>query len=254
MSLIPIEQLVRAISSDELFEKALDMLETINIPARSWREGGVARSLLGVGCELGAQGAAIVTMCVRGCFLLFGSGVYLTAHAKDVYDVDRIKATFAGGFVTLTNEGGATHTVGADECIVRASSTKARFRVTEAFVLPGNSSLTVAVSAIEPGSKSTVAPGEIDEFETTLARTVVTNEVGLVGQDEETDANLVKRCLAKKGTWSPFGPRDAYELRRPHCDDARRLARRDHACRRLALQLDRESPRRVRNAERHADE
>lgn len=66
------------------------------------------------------------------------------------------------------------------------------------------------VSAVEPGAASSVAPGEIDELETTLARVSVTNPSRLVGRDEERGEDLVVRCLAKRGTWSSLGPRDAY--------------------------------------------
>lgn len=209
--MIPIEKLIRTISSDELFDLALTGLERINIPARSWRPGGVAKSILGVLAEVGAQGAAVLQSCIAGGFLLFGKGDYLTAHAKDVYDVDRIGATFATGPVTLTNGGGAIFTVGANELIVSSSNTSARFRVTDSFVLSALGTVTVNVSAIEPGSASSVAPTEIDQLETTLARVTVANAAAIVGRDEESDEQLVKRCIAKKGTWSPFGPRDAYE-------------------------------------------
>jgi phage-related baseplate assembly protein len=66
--------------------------------------------------------------------------------------------------------------------------------------------------AVESGSASSVAPGELDTLETPLAKVTVTNPTSIIGRDAETDAELVKRCLLKKATWSPFGPRDAYEF------------------------------------------
>lgn len=215
--MITIDRLIQEKTADEIFELALDSLEAVGIPANSWREGGVARSIVAIFSQFGAQGSSVLASCVKGMFLLFAEGVYLTAHAKDVYDVDRIEATFATGYVTLTNTGGAVHTVGADECVVRSSNTGARYRITEAFVLSSGSEASptvsdpLAVSAIEPGAGSSVAPAELDELETTLARVTVFNESAIVGRDAETDAQLVVRCLAKKGTWSPFGPRDSYE-------------------------------------------
>lgn len=214
--MIPIEVLIRKISSDELFELFLDSLEAVEIPARSWRKGGVARSILGVLAQKGSQGAAVLADLIGGMYLLFAEGIYLTAHAEDVYGVERIEATFAAGEVVLTNTKGAVHTVGANECIVRSSNTGARYRVTEGFVLSSGSeavptSITVDVQAIEAGAGSTVAPAELDELETTLVGVSVMNEASIVGQDAESDEALRARCLAKRGTWSPFGPRDAYE-------------------------------------------
>jgi hypothetical protein len=208
---IVIDDLVRYVTLEEVYEYVVSRLEAAEIPARSWRPGGVARSVVGALSDVGSQGSRIVTDCVRGGFLLFAGGTYLRAHAKDVYDVDFLPATQATGEVTLTNAGGATHTVGANELVVRVSGTNKRFRVTEAFVLAANSVLTVDIEAIEPGAASSVSPNEIDELEVTLAKVSVTNAAAIVGRDAEADPALVQRCLLKKGTWSPFGPRDAYE-------------------------------------------
>jgi phage-related baseplate assembly protein len=215
-SMIPIEVLIRPISPTALSELLFDSLETLGIPAKSWREGGVARSIIGVASAVGAQGSELVSEAIGGLFLAFAKGVWLTAHAKDVYDVDRIEASFAAGFVTLSNEGGAVHTVGADELIVRSSNTGARYRVTEAFILgsgaPGSpTSITVAVSAVESGAASSVSVGEIDELETTLSYTTVANASAIIGSDAEPDEALRARCYLKRATWSPLGPRDAYE-------------------------------------------
>lgn len=207
---IPIEALVRPISSDDLFNLLLDSLEAIQIPARSWRSGSVARSILGVLAQAGAQGSTIVADCVAAGFLAYAHDIGLSAHAEDFYGVERIDATFATGKVTLTNGGGGIYTVAANELVVSSSNTSARFRVTDSFVLGANSAIDVNVMAIESGSDSSVAPAEIDQLETTLNKVTVFNATSLVGTDAETDDALRLRCLAKRGTWSPFGPRDAY--------------------------------------------
>jgi hypothetical protein len=105
--MIPIEVLVRKISSDDLFELMLEGLEAAKLPARSWRPGGVARTILSYLAEIGSQGSAVLADCMGGMFLLFAKGDYLTAHAEDVYGTIRVAATFATGKVVLTNKGGA---------------------------------------------------------------------------------------------------------------------------------------------------
>ena len=45
---------------------------------------------------------------------------------------------------------------------------------------------------------------------TPLIGVAVTNEIALVGADEESDPALRARCLEKLGSLSPFGPWDAY--------------------------------------------
>lgn len=208
--MIPIEQLITPLSADDVFEKLLAGLETVGIPARSWRPGGVGRSILGVVAELGYQGSSMVTAAVRGTFLAYAEGPWLTAHASDVYGVERVAATFASGQVTLTNAGGAIHDIGADELVVRSSASGARFRVTQAFVLGASSSITVDVQAVDAGAASTVAPGDIDTLETPLERVTVSNGASIVGRDAESDDALRARASAARGTWSALGPRDAY--------------------------------------------
>lgn len=208
---ITIEELVVAPTADEVFEKLLDACEAVQIPARKWRKGSVARTILTVVAVLMAQFMAVVAANVAAGFLTFAAGKYLTAHAKDVYDVDRIAATFATGQVTLTNSGGAIYAIGANELVVRSSITGARFKVTQAFVLNAGASVIVDVEAITSGSANTVAAGEVNELETTLAKVTVTNASAIIGFDEETDDELKARCKAQRGTWSVYGPRDAYE-------------------------------------------
>jgi hypothetical protein len=215
--MIPIETLVTPITADQLLELVLDALETAKVPARSWRPGGTARTIIGTLVQFAAMAATLLTSLIAGMFLAFARGDYLTAHAEDVYGVERIKATFASAKlgVTFTNAGGGSFPINPNELVVKSSNTGARFRVTGvnglAFVIPSNGSVSADVEAIEPGAASSVSPSEIDTLETTLAKVSVTNPGSIVGTDAESDDALVVRCLAERGTWSSQGPRNAYE-------------------------------------------
>jgi phage-related baseplate assembly protein len=214
MPLIPIDLLTQAPTVDEVFGNILDSLEAVGIPARSWRTGSVARSIVGIVALLYSQVYFLVAQAIAGNFLAFATGDFLTAHARDVYGIDRFQATFASAAapmgVTLTNSSGAIYTEGADQIIVKSSSTGAQFSVSIPFTLNASSSLNVDVRAIVAGSGSSVAPGEIDTMVTPLTGVTVTNPFAIIGADAETDPALVLRCLAEKGTYSEFGPRDAY--------------------------------------------
>lgn len=207
-----INELIKTYTPTEVATYLEDLMEANDVPAKSWKKGSVARTMLGVVAQVGSQASVVVSGAVAGMFLLLGKGNFVIAKAKDDYDVDRIAATAATGFVTLTNTGGQVYTVGANECLVRSSVTKKVFRITQGFTLGAYAtSAPLPVLAVEVGAASTVSAGEITEFETPLARVEVTNEAAIVGRDAETEAELVARCLAKRGTWSPNGPRDAYE-------------------------------------------
>ncbi|AKV03198.1 baseplate assembly protein, putative [Labilithrix luteola] len=208
--MLPIEALINPPSSDAIYDKVAGVLETVKIPARSWRPGGVARSILGALCQVGAQGAALVSDITRGGFLSLGRGDYLASHVKDVYDEDKIGATFASGKLKLTNSGGAIYEREADTVIAKTMS-GARYRITQHFVLGSNTYEIVDAQAVTAGSGSTAAPGEINDLETPLAFVKVENESAFVGLDAESDDSLATRARAKKGTWSQLGPRSAYE-------------------------------------------
>jgi hypothetical protein len=207
-----IDELIQSYTPADVQTHLENLLEAINVPAKSWRSGSVAKRLLVTVSTLGSQATVLSSSIVAGLFLLLGSGSLLSAHAEDVYDVTRIPATFATGFVVLTNTGGTVFTVGANECIVRAGDTKKTYRITSGFTLGAfATSAPLPIEAMEAGSASTAAATEINEFETPLTLVTVSNPAAVVGRDAETDADLVQRCLLKKATWSPHGPADAYE-------------------------------------------
>lgn len=207
---LPIDTLIRAMSKEEVFELALDLLEEVRVPARSWRPGGVARSIVAVLAALGAQASSIVSGGIRAQFLEYADQDWLTLLAHYMYLVERIPATFAAGFVTLVNQGGGVFDYGANEVVVKNSTTGARYRVTEAFHLGTLESVVVAVSAVEAGSRANSEPGAVDALETQMQRVVVGNATSIIGSDAEGDEDLRVRCWASMGTLSPNGPRDAY--------------------------------------------
>lgn len=225
--MIPIDVLIRPVTEEDIYEKTLDVLETVEIPARSWKPGGVALTIIEKLSFLAAIACSVITFLVRTFFLIYAEKDGLTAHALDVYGVERLPATFAVGPATLINKGGAPFTRGTRETIAYSSNTGARFyvigtldeddNVTPGYTLSGGSeasptTLRVQVQAIDAGAASTVAPAELDSFETQLGpRVSIINESSIIGRDEETDDQLRYRCSVKKGTWSSFGPRDAYE-------------------------------------------
>ncbi len=210
--MLPIDSLIRGYTPEEAFELGLSTLESVGIPARLWREGGTARSIVGALATVGSMASQIVAGGIRGNFLEWSESDWLTLLAWYVYKVARTPATFAAGKVTLTNTGGGSFTQAADTIFVRCSRTKARLRVSQAFTLAPLASIEVSASAVESGSASSVGPGEIDEFETPLARVTVSNTASLVGADPQSDASLRLDCLARLATLSPNGPRDAYVL------------------------------------------
>jgi len=206
----PIDELIEPLTADEALEKFLATLESIGVPARSWRPGGWLRSMLrGVAITFAGY-TSVGQAFIRSGFLELAEGVWLTRVAKYVYGVDRRVATFATGKATFTNTGGGVFNYAADGVRLKNATTGKVYVITEPLSLNGPSQATIAIRAVEVGSASSSAAGTIATLETVLLGVTVTNAEAVYGSDEETDADLRQRCIDKLGAISVRGPRGAY--------------------------------------------
>ncbi len=210
MTTFSIDELIAPATEAQTLERFLVNLETLGLKPRDWRSGGVARSILRAVAKTYAGYTTVMAEFVRGGFLELATGVWLTRTAKYVYGVDRRPATFATGFVTLTNAGSSHGPFAADTQVVKWTSGNKSYRITEAFSLSPSEVKTVAIKAVEAGSSSSAPATQISAFETPLIGVTVSNASPVVGNDEESDPELRQRCLDKLSALSLRGPRGAY--------------------------------------------
>jgi len=206
-----IDILTTPATADEIFETFLSMLETMSVPARSWRKGGTMRTALRAMAIFGGGISQMIALAIAsGFFDTCPDNDWLTLLAKKGYDVTRRQATFASGYEQFTNTGGGVFDFDPGEVRVKSSSSGKVYVNTEAFHLdPGDVKL-VAISAVEIGSASTAAPGDIDELETTILLVTVTNPESVLGFDAAAKDEVVELCHDKLGSLSPGGPKGAY--------------------------------------------
>lgn len=206
-----ITELFQPITADEAMETFLSTLETLGIPAKSWREGGVARTILRVVAITYAAFTVVMVAFIKSAFLETAEGKWLRAVAYYVFGVEARDATFATGQAQLSNTGGGIFTYDPDTFRIINPTSKKAYANTEAFTLnPGDVKL-VAFRAVEIGSASSSGPGTITELETPLAGVTVTNPASFVGLDDADDDEVRKLCRAKVASVSVRGPRGAYE-------------------------------------------
>jgi baseplate J-like protein len=215
MSLIPVDDLTTPLTPDQVLEKFLVILETMNMPARSWRQAGVARTILRTVATTYSGFTILMSNAIKAGFLETATGPWLTLLAKYVYGVDRRVSTFATGVITFVNSGGGVYpTVGtyaADQVRVTWVAGKKSYTNTDVFSVPGGSTVYVNFRAVEAGSASSAPPNAITSLETPVMLGVsVTNATSVAGTDEETDADLRQRCRDKLSALSLNGPRGAY--------------------------------------------
>lgn len=205
-----IDELVKTLTEEEVLEAFLGILESIGIPARSWRVGGSLRSILRVVARTYAGFTELQSAAIKAGFLESAFGPWLTLLAYYVFGVERPDATFATGFERFTNTGGGSFSYGPDEVTLLWEAGKRSYVNAEAFTLGPLESKLVAIRAVEAGAASSAAPGSITKLETTMIGVVVTNEASVVGADALKDPDLRQKCRDKRASRSPRGPRGAY--------------------------------------------
>ena len=209
--MLSIDDLFTPLDGDTVLATWLTTLETFGVPAKSWRVGGAARSILRVVANTYAGFTILQSDLAKAAFLDSSTGNWLTLLARYVYGVERITATFATGKVTFTNSGGGVYSYAAGAVRVSSTSTGKSYVTTEDLTLGAMGSATIAIEATELGTASNAAPGLIDKLETTMLGVAVGNALAVQASDQEFDEDLRIRCRGKIAGLSPRGPRGAYD-------------------------------------------
>ncbi|WP_438041454.1 baseplate J/gp47 family protein [Sorangium sp. So ce128] len=178
----------------------------------SWKEGGVARTIIIVISAIFAGFTEVIALAIRANYLDLAEGIWLTLLAYYVYGVERIGATFATGQVTLVNSGGGVYEFEAGEFVCRNPSTDAHYTNVSAFTLGAGETLTIDIRAVVAGSDGDSSAGQISALVTTMLSVTCSNAAALVGRNEESDPALRQVCRDSLGALSPNGPQAAYEF------------------------------------------
>jgi hypothetical protein len=207
---LPLDDLITPLTVTQCKTSIYNILTRIGVSTTTWKPGAVVRTIVAACAIIMAGLSVVISNLARSGFLLLSSGSWLTVVAKYVYGVNRNLATFATGYATFTNTGGGIYNKPAGTVTVKNSTTGKTYRTTAALVLNGVGSATVAVQAVEAGSLSNAAIGQIDKLVTGMNKVTCANAGSLVASDDEADSALKLRCLEKLATLSPNGPPDAY--------------------------------------------
>ncbi len=210
--MLSVDDLFTPVTSDQALEKYLSTLESLGVPARSWRKGGAFRNILKVVAISFAALTNVVSDMAKSGFLDSATGGWLTLLAHFVYGVDRPPATFASGQVLFTNTSGAHYTNAAGTVRLLWVAGNKAYVTLDDLSLIGPGTQLVNVQAVEIGSASSVGPTLIDTLETTLIGVTVSNPLSVAGSDELGDPELRQLCRDKIGALSLLGPRGAYSF------------------------------------------
>ncbi len=206
---LTLEQLTTPQTADNIRSQMVTSLVSLGIPANLWRAGGVASTILTVVSLMLASTSLFVADVIKGFFLPLATGDGLILLAKYMYGVDAPAATFASGYVTLTNAGGAVYSGKQPGTLIFSDGTT-NYVNTSVVNIPALSTVVIPVEATITGTVGNAAPGAVTTMVTTLLGVTVSNPTAIIGSDAIGDAALRQLCLDSFGANSPYGPRSAY--------------------------------------------
>lgn len=211
--MISLSDLINPLTADEVKATAYSILETMEFPIASWAKGAVVRTIIAVVASTIAPFTDLQVAVTRSGFLDWAEDLWLDVVGEQVYSTPRVLATFATGFITLTNAGGGSYTKAARTFKVFNPATGKVYINTAGFTLnPMQTDLPpVPIEALEQGSASTSAAATITGQETPLLGVSVTNAAEVIGFDKESDPLYRERCRLQVGSVSPAGAAAAYE-------------------------------------------
>ena len=185
-------------------------LSGAGFPTTSWQSGAVPRTLIRASSTVLEHLYGLVGSVGAAAFLSSSSGAWLTLHAASRFDVTRSPSTFAEHALTLVNATPNPRTITPGQLLVTTAGGR-RFRSTNTanLVVPGLSTAPVTVRCEVAGSIGNTAPTVL----VTPAYAGLSFSYGslsLSGEDEESDAALRARCLAKWSTLGRGANLDAY--------------------------------------------
>lgn len=219
-----IADLMKPVTYEEAKESIYEALAIVGADTTMWKPLGVYRTVIAAAAIMFSTTTVLLSKIASAGWYEYATGVWLTLVARYQYGITREAASFAQGVLTFTNTGGGNYLLEPGEVIVKNPVTLAEYTNLTAFTVGPGSELTPTVvttddngdpllfRAIVAGSASTSGRGQITGFTTPLNLVTCTNELALVGLDEETDPSLRTRCGEKLAARTANGPEDAYAL------------------------------------------
>ena len=188
----------------------LSTLGSRGFPTTSWQSGAVPRALIRASSTVLEHLYGLVGSVGAAAFLASSSGAWLTLHAASRFDVSRVPSTFARHALTLHNATPNPRTITPGQLLVTTAGGR-QFRSTNTanIIVPGGSTAPVEVRCEVAGAVGNTPPAVL-VTPAYAGLTFTYGALSLSGEDEESDAALRARCLAKWSTLGRGANTDAY--------------------------------------------
>lgn len=209
-----LSQLFAKTTTEAVEKQMYDYMAAAGLTTTAWQAFSPTRVLVHVFAIVLAATINLVVDVIRGGFISTAEGDWLALTSKEVYNVDKIEATFATGTncLVLNNSGGGVYHFDPDQLVVKNTITGKTYRNTNVVDVGAlQTGVLVSLRADEIGTDSNATPGQITTMVTTALGVTCTNTGAVVGQSAEADQALRDRDLAKLASLSPNGAKGAYE-------------------------------------------
>lgn len=208
-----LESLITPATRDEMLETLLAIAALLDAPTTSWIEGDpTLTQFMTFGQKCADLSQVSVEIAKGGFGDLLPSDGWADIWALSRFKVTRIPATEATGAVDLVCDATAAgDTYDPGEIIIAHITTHKTYRNRDVVVVvPSTTIADVPFVADEPGIASNAAPATLTVMVSSLIGVTSSNPESLVGTDKETTPKLVERARSSLGSFSPNGPKDAY--------------------------------------------
>lgn len=218
VSVTTLDALIQTPSASDFRASILSALEDLGFPVTSWEVDGVAYQLISVFSEQLAMVSLVQKGIASGGFLDLAAALknedgtdstpWLDLLSTYLYATPRIEASFASGDYQITNSNAFAVVLAAGD--IRAVNAEGyTYASATGGSVPAGGTLTVTLTADQPGVTGTAAAGTIviQDGPSGLAGT---NAAAIVGLGQEPNVALAARCRAKLASLSPNGAAAAY--------------------------------------------
>lgn len=196
---------------EDVVASILKVASDVGLPVTAWQAQSVAREIITILAEEMSTYSTSGALAAGGGLLGYSAGDWLTLLAFCNYGVTRREATSGTCTLQLTNAATSAYTL--DVGLVRAldpDKGSTYLNTTGAFLPANGAHVSIELIAEEPGAASNAEIGQITALATPLQGVTVTNLTASIGNDGESDAELVARCRESMARAAIAGPADAY--------------------------------------------
>jgi hypothetical protein len=183
-----LEELTKPMSAEECKAWIYAHMLAAGEDANNWEPGAVTRTIIAVVSIFFAAFSSLISSLAKMMFISSAEDSWLDVNGEGHWGEKRIRATFAGTTVSITNNSGSTVTLAKDAFLATNTRTGKQYRnklgpVTIAF----GGTQPLYVESVKSGAEASALPGEITIVSSGQLGLTVTNAVAALSRDDQTD-------------------------------------------------------------------